>query len=109
MYENWTPPYKLGHYLSESNQEFCTVYNTVRTASTLYQWTEDMAYADYIELNLYNGFLTQQNKYTGMPRYFLPLKAGNTKKWGAPTSDFWYCYGTMVQAPTIYNSLIMKM
>lgn len=67
----------------------------VRTASTLYQWTGDMAYADYIELNLYNGFLAQQNKYTGMPRYFLPLKAGSTKKWGSPTSDFWCCYGTI--------------
>ncbi len=104
--EYWIPPYKLGHYLSEANQEFCTVYNMIRTASYLYQWTKDTAYADYIELNLYNGFLAQQNKDTGMPTYFLPLKAGSKKKWGTKTRDFWCCHGTMVQAQTLYNSLI---
>lgn len=104
--EYWTPPLKLGHYISESNQEFCTVYNMIRTASYLYQWTGDTAYADYIELGLYNGFLAQQNKYTGMPTYFLPLKAGSNKKWGSATRDFWCCHGTMVQAQTLYNSLI---
>lgn len=104
--EYWTHPFKLGHFLSDSNQEFCTVYNMIRTASYLYKWTGDSSYADYIELNLYNGFLSQQNKYTGMPTYFLPLKAGSTKKWGTLTRDFWCCHGTMVQAQTLYNSLI---
>lgn len=104
--EYWTQPFQLGHFLSESNQEFCTVYNMVRTASYLYKWTGDTAYADYIELNLYNGFLAQQNKETGMPAYFLPLKAGGRKKWGTQTRDFWCCHGTMVQAQTLYNALI---
>ncbi len=104
--EFWTHPHKLGHFLCETNQEFCTVYNMVKTASYLYKWTGDSLYADYIELNLYNGFLAQQNKYTGMPSYFLPLKAGSKKKWGSPTRDFWCCYGTMVQAQTLYSSLI---
>ncbi len=104
--EYWTHPYRMGHFQSESNQEFCTVYNMVRTASYLYKWTGDTAYADYIEKNLYNGFLAQQNKYTGMPTYFLPMKAGSKKKWGSKTHDFWCCHGTMVQAQTLYNSLI---
>lgn len=104
--EFWTPPFKMGHFLSESNQEFCTVYNMVRTALYLYKWTGDTTYADYIELNLYNGFLAQQNKDTGMPTYFLPLKSGSNKKWGSTTRDFWCCHGTMVQAQALYNSLI---
>ena len=104
--EYWVPPFQQGHYLSEKNQEFCTVYNMVRTASYLFKWTKDTKFADYIELNLYNGFLAQQNPVTGMPTYFLPLKAGSTKKWGTPLHDFWCCYGTMVQAQTLYSSLI---
>lgn len=104
--EYWTQPYKLGHFLSESNQEFCTVYNMTRTADYLYRWSGDTAYADYIELNLYNGFLAQQNKETGMPTYFLPLKSASRKKWGTPTRDFWCCHGTLVQAQAFYNSLI---
>ncbi|MED9903891.1 MAG: glycoside hydrolase family 127 protein [Lachnospiraceae bacterium] len=104
--EYWTPPQKMGQFLGDRNQEFCTVYNMVRTASYLYKWTGDIKYADYIEKNLYNGFLAQQNAETGMPTYFLPLKTGSRKKWGSLTRDFWCCHGTMVQAQTLYPSLV---
>lgn len=104
--EYWTSPNKLGNFLSDSNQEFCTVYNMIRLASYLFKWTNDTTYADYIEKNLYNGLLAQQNMHTGMPTYFLPLKAGSIKKWGTKTHDFWCCHGTMVQAQTMYNSII---
>ncbi len=104
--EFWIPPFQLGRFMSEKDQEFCTVYNLVRTANALYQWSKDTKYADFIELSLYNGFLAQQNKVTGMPTYFLPMIAGGKKLWGTPTHDFWCCYGTMVQAQAFYNHLI---
>ncbi|MGN1204102.1 MAG: beta-L-arabinofuranosidase domain-containing protein [Lachnospiraceae bacterium] len=103
--EFWVPPHMQGRFLCERNQEFCTVYNMVRLADYLYRFTQDTVYADYIERNLYNGFLAQQNKETGMPTYFLPLSAGSKKKWGSRTKDFWCCHGTMVQAQTLYPSL----
>ena len=103
--EFWVPPRLNGRFLGDRNQEFCTVYNIVRLADYLYRFTGDTQYADYIEKNLYNGFLAQQNKFTGMPTYFLPLKAGSRKKWGSKTRDFWCCHGTTVQAHTIYGSL----
>lgn len=71
--EFWVPPFMQGHFLGSSDQEFCTVYNMVRTASYLYKFTGEAQYADYIERCLYNGFLAQQNPHTGMPTYFLPL------------------------------------
>jgi len=104
--EFWIPPFKQGQFLGENNQEFCTVYNMARTAQYLFKWTGDARYADYIEKCLYNGFLAQQNPATGMPTYFLPLKAGSRKKWGSKTHDFWCCHGTMVQAQTLYPDLI---
>ncbi|WP_040951279.1 beta-L-arabinofuranosidase domain-containing protein [Gorillibacterium massiliense] len=104
--EFWGPPFMQGQFLGETNQEFCTVYNMVRTASYLYKWTRNTEYADYIERSLYNGFLAQQNANTGMPTYFLPLMAGSRKKWGSKTRDFWCCHGTMVQAQSIYPDLI---
>ena len=103
--EFWTPPHLAGSYIGERNQEFCTVYNMVRVADYLFRFTGNATYLDYIEKNLYNGFLAQQNKETGMPTYFLPLKSGSMKKWGSPTRDFWCCHGTMVQAQTLYPSL----
>ncbi len=104
--EFWEPPFMLGQFLGERNQEFCTVYNMVRTASYLYKWTSNTEYADYIERSLYNGFLAQQNAETGMPAYFLPLSAGSRKRWGTKTRDFWCCHGTMVQAQALYGDLI---
>lgn len=104
--EFWVPPFKQGQFLSINNQEFCTVYNMVRTALYLYNWTGDTLYADYIERCLYNGFLAQQNPTSGMPAYFLPLSAGSKKKWGSKRHDFWCCHGTMVQAQTLYPELI---
>lgn len=103
--EFWIPPHKLGMFAGDRTQEFCTVYNMVRLADYLFRFTGDTVYLDYIEKNLYNGFLAQQNKFTGMPAYFLPMKFGSVKKWGSKTKDFWCCHGTTVQAHTIYPSL----
>ena len=104
--EFWVPPHMQGHFLGSSDQEFCTVYNMVSTASYLLKYTGEAQYADYIERALYNGFLAQQNAQTGMPAYFLPLGAGSRKKWGTKTRDFWCCHGTMVQAQTLYPELV---
>ena len=104
--EFWIPPHMQGHFLGSNDQEFCTVYNMVRTASYLLKYTGEAQYADYIERALYNGFLAQQNAQTGMPAYFLPLGAGSRKKWGTKTRDFWCCHGTMVQAQTLYPELV---
>lgn len=103
--EFWIPPHKLGMFIGERTQEFCTVYNMVRLADYLFRFTGDSVYLDYIEKNLYNGFLAQQNKFTGMPAYFLPMRSGSTKKWGSRTKDFWCCHGTTVQAHTLYPQL----
>ena len=104
--EFFTPPHLEGRYLTDTNQEFCTVYNMTRLAEYLLRFTGEAQYADYIEKALYNGFLAQQNASTGMPTYFLPMKAGSKKKWGTKTRDFWCCHGTMVQAQTLYPELI---
>lgn len=104
--EFWIPPHVQGRYLGNEDQEFCTVYNMVRTAEYLFRRTGESKFADYIERALYNGFLAQQNKETGMPTYFLPLIPGSQKKWGSRTRDFWCCFGTMVQAQTLYPELI---
>ena len=104
--EFWIPLHSHSRFICGTDQEFCTVYNMVRTADYLYRWTGDVRYADYIERAVYNGFLAQQNAQTGMPTYFLPMSPGSRKTWGSRTRDFWCCFGTMVQAQTIYPELI---
>jgi DUF1680 family protein len=102
--EIWTPPFEFAARLGDKNQEHCTVYNMMRLADYLLRWTGDVAYADYIERNLYNGILAQQNPETGMVAYFLPLQAGSRKIWGSPTNDFWCCHGSLVQAHTAHSA-----
>ncbi|MDM7926026.1 MAG: glycoside hydrolase family 127 protein [bacterium] len=104
--EIWTPPFEFSARLSEKNQEHCTVYNMMRLADFILRWTGDPACADYIEKNLYNGILAQQNKNTGMVSYFLPLHAGAKKNWGSQTADFWCCHGSLVQAHTLHNRYV---
>ncbi|MCR5685473.1 MAG: glycoside hydrolase family 127 protein [Lachnospiraceae bacterium] len=103
--EFWIPKGKLGEYISDRNQEFCTMYNMVRLADYLYRFTGDSEYLDYIERCIYNGFLAQQNPHTGMPTYFLPMRSGSVKTWGSKTRDFWCCHGTMIQSQTLYSAL----
>ncbi len=104
--EVWTPPFEFAARLGDKTQEHCTVYNLMRLAEILLRWTGDGIYADYIERNLYNGILAQQNPESGMVCYSLPLHAGSHKIWGSPTHDFWCCHGTLVQAHTGHNALI---
>lgn len=108
--EFWIPPHKMENFLCANNQEHCTVYNMIRTADYLFRWSGEMKYADYIEQNLYNGILAQQNANTGMVAYFLPMAAGQTKGgdkgWGHPTMDFLCCHGSLVQAQTHYAEWI---
>jgi DUF1680 family protein len=104
--EIWTPPFEFAARRGEKTQEHCVVYNMIRLADSLLRWTGDLSYADYIERNLYNGILAQQNPRTGMVAYFLPLEGGAHKKWGTPTEDFWCCHGTLVQAHTRHSGLV---
>jgi DUF1680 family protein len=103
--EIWTPPFEYAARRGDKNQEHCVVYNMIRLADLLFQWTGDVAYLDYIERNLYNGILAQQDPRTGMVAYFLPLEGGAQKHWGTPTDDFWCCHGTLVQAHTRHSAL----
>jgi hypothetical protein len=102
--EIWTPPFAFSARLGGRNQEHCTVYNMMRLADYLFRWTGEAGYLDYMERNLYNGILAQQNSSTGMISYFLPLEAGGQKLWGSPTNDFWCCHGSLVQAHTLHNA-----
>lgn len=104
--EIWTPPFEFAARRGAKTQEHCVVYNMIRLADTLLRWTGQLSYADYIEQNLYNGILAQQNPGTGMVSYFLPLEGGGRKTWGSPTEDFWCCHGTLVQAHTRHSGMV---
>jgi DUF1680 family protein len=103
--EIWTPPFEFAARRGSKTQEHCVVYNMIRLADVMFRWSGAAEPLDYIETNLYNGLLAQQNPDTGMVAYFLPLEGGGRKDWGTPTEDFWCCHGTLVQAHTRHAQL----
>lgn len=60
-------------------QEHCTVCHMICLTQTLFCWTGDTKYADFEELNFYNGILAQQNQYTGIVMKFLDRQPCSTK------------------------------
>jgi len=102
--EGWTPPLQFSARMNDTTQEHCFVYNMMRLADFLFRWTGEVQYSDYMERNIYNGILAQQNPKTGMISYFLPIEAGGRKIWGSPTHDFWCCHGTLVQANALHSA-----
>jgi DUF1680 family protein len=109
--EIWTPMMNLASRLGDKNQEFCVVYNMMRLAEFLYRWTGDSSYADYRELNIYNGVMTQTykpgykpgGKQNGALTYFLPFRPGSKKDWASDKHSFFCCHGTAVQANAALN------
>lgn len=118
--EVWSPMGQLRARLGDKNQEHCVVYNMMRLANYLFRWTGDSQYADYWEKNLYNGIFAQgfwqddtvqQSGGSNYPdtttvAYYLPLKQGSKKRWGAKTNDFYCCHCTLVQANAIHHENI---
>ena len=96
--EVWLPPYRIRERLGKLNQEHCTVYNMMRLAEILFQYTGKNTFEDYRELNLHNGILAQQNPGTGAAAYYLPLQAGGRKIWSTEKRSFWCCCGSVIQA-----------
>lgn len=101
--EVWCPPFEYAARRGDKNQELCTVFNMMRLADILFQWTGERSYLDYYERNSVNGILAQTHPETAMPAYYLPLEGGGRKLWGSATHDFWCCHGTAVQAGNMHN------
>ncbi len=120
--EHWPRKQELASRLSTTNQEHCTVYNLIWLADYLYNWTGDVKYQDYIELNIYNGIYaqtffkplvhdcqcTEKNPEVLTVAYYLPMIANGEKKWGSKFEDFWCCHCTAVQANAKLRELIMR-
>ncbi|SEA22790.1 hypothetical protein SAMN02745687_02209 [Lachnospiraceae bacterium NK3A20] len=111
--EIWTPKMKLKARLGKRNQEHCTVYNMMRLAQFLFLETQDPAFLQYMEYNLYNGIMAQSyyravntesnREEKGLLTYFLPMQAVSRKGWSGEMDSFFCCHGTMVQANARLN------
>jgi hypothetical protein len=107
--EGWqTDPGRLAEELQKgyNTNECCVAYNMMKLTRRLYQWTADPCYFDYYERTLFNHRLGTLHPETGGSMYYLPLRTGARKVFGADFDAFWCCTGTGVEEYAKLNDSI---
>lgn len=73
--------------------ETCNVYNMIKLAQYLYEYTGEMKYVDYIERGMMNAILGSENK-NGGKTYYQWLYPNAKKVFNGKNQGFWCCTGT---------------
>ncbi len=105
-HEHFGPADKLSDRLSSETCETCNTYNMLKLTRHLFAWRATAEYADYYERALYNHILASQDPNTGMMCYFVPLKAGEYKRYSNPFDNFTCCHGTGMENHAKYGDSI---
>ena len=105
-HEHFGPADKLNDRLSSETAETCNTYNMLKLTRHLFAWHATAEYADYYERALYNHILASQDPNTGMMCYFVPLKAGEYKRYSNPFDNFTCCHGTGMENHAKYGDSI---
>lgn len=104
--EHFFDPGNMSGHLSGYTGESCCTYNMLKLSRHIFCWTGSAEVADYYERALYNHILGQQDPYTGMLCYFLPLSAGAYKVYSTPENSFWCCVGSGFESNAKYGESI---
>jgi len=105
-HEHFGPADKLNDRLSSETAETCNTYNMLKLTRHLFAWHATAEYADYYERALYNHILASQDPNSGMMCYFVPLKAGEYKRYSNPFDNFTCCHGTGMENHAKYGDSI---
>jgi len=105
-HEHFGPADKLNDRLSSETCETCNTYNMLKLTRHLFAWHATAEYADYYERALYNHILASQDPNSGMMCYFVPLKAGEHKRYSNPFDSFTCCHGTGMENHAKYGDSI---
>jgi uncharacterized protein len=102
---------EAGHLAAEWRQatdtaECCCVYNMLKLARNLYEWSGDPRYFDYYERTLLNHRLGTIDIATGDTMYYLSHTPGAWKTFCSEYDSFWCCTGTGVEEYSKLNNSI---
>jgi len=86
--------------------ECCCVYNMLKLARNLYQWSGDPRYFDYYERTMLNHRLGTIELETGSTMYYLSHTPGAWKTFCSEYDSFWCCTGTGVEEYSKLNNSI---
>jgi len=103
--EHFGPPDQLADRLGPKTTESCNTYNMLKLTRHLFAWHAGVEFADFYERALVNHILASQNP-EGMMTYFLPLGAGEFKRFQTPFTSWTCCHGTGMENHAKYGDSI---
>lgn len=95
--EHWGTAGDLSNALTFGESESCNGHNTERVMSTLFRWTGEKRYLDWVARLKFNAILNCFNPRTGLSQYHQPMGAGARKIFSTVDNTFWCCTGTGVE------------
>jgi hypothetical protein len=105
-HEYFGPPDELADRLGPKTTESCNTYNMLKLTRHLFAWHGGVEFADFYERGLMNHILASQHPETGMMTYFLPLGAGEFKRFQTPFTSWTCCHGTGMENHAKYGDSI---
>jgi len=105
-HEYFGPPDRLADRLSANTTETCNTYNMLKLTRHLFAWHAGVEFADFYERGLLNHILGSQNPDDGMMTYYLPLAAGEFKRFQTPFTSWTCCHGTGMENHAKYGDSI---
>ena len=105
-HEYFGPPGELADRLGPKTTESCNTYNMLKLTRHLFAWHGGVEFADFYERGLLNHILASQNPDDGMMTYFLPLGAGEFKRFQTPFTSWTCCHGTGMENHAKYGDSI---
>jgi len=105
-HEYFGPPDELADRLGPKTSESCNTYNMLKLTRHLFAWHGGVEFADFYERGLLNHILASQNPDDGMMTYFLPLGAGEFKRFQTPFTSWTCCHGTGMENHAKYGDSI---
>ncbi|MGD2068278.1 MAG: glycoside hydrolase family 127 protein, partial [Gemmatimonadota bacterium] len=101
--EYFGPPCRLADRIDGRTAETCNVYNMIKLARRLFQFTPDPAYADFHERALFNHILGSIDPDDGSTCYMVPVGRGVTREYQDMQRSFTCCVGTGMESHALHG------
>ncbi|QIK79594.1 glycoside hydrolase family 127 protein [Sphingomonas piscis] len=96
--EHFGPAGQLQGRLTNATCEACNSYNMLKLTRHLFSWAPQGSLFDYYERTQLNHMLAHHRPDDGMVAYFMPMAAGEKRKYSTPENDFWCCVGSGMES-----------
>jgi len=106
-HEHWNlPADHIADELTGQAGETCCTYNFIKLSNLLFNMTQKVKYAEFVERSLCNHILSAIQPETANFMYFHTVKPGTIRTYGENRECFWCCLASGMENPMRYAESI---